>query len=89
MSVPGHPLDRMFNPKTVAIIGDKGPNYMWLRNNQPFKEQGGNLYSVQIDEKEIPGIEELGIENFTALMDKLVPMSEALGRRVRRPAPVG
>lgn len=78
MSVPGHPLDRMFNPKTVAIIGDKGPNYMWLRNNQPFKDQGGNLYSVQIDEKEIPGIEELGIENFRALTDIPEPVDYAL-----------
>ena len=78
MSVPGHPLDRMFNPKTVAIIGDKGPNYMWLRNNQPFKDRGGNLYSVQIDEKEIPGIEELGIENFRALTDIPEPVDYAL-----------
>ena len=78
MSVPGHTLDRMFNPKTVAVIGDKGPNYMWLRNNQPFKDQGGNLYSVQIDEKEIPGIEELGIENFRALTDIPEPVDYAI-----------
>ena len=78
MSVPGHPLDRMFNPKTVAVIGDKGPNYMWLRNNQPFKERGGNLYSVQIDEKEIPGIEELGVENVRSLADIPEPVDYAV-----------
>ncbi len=78
MAVPGHRLDRMFNPKTVVIIGDKGPGYMWLRNNQPFKDQGGNLYSVQIDEKEIPGIEELGITNFTSLADVPEPVDYAV-----------
>ena len=46
MSVPGHRLDRMFNPKVVAVVGDKGPNYMWLQNNMPFKEKGGTLYSL-------------------------------------------
>ncbi len=69
MSVPGHKLDRMFNPKTVVVIGDKGPGYSWIKNNLPFKEKGGNLYSVQIDEKEIEGIEKLGVTNFTDLKD--------------------
>lgn len=69
MSVPGHKLDRMFNPKVVAVVGDKGPGYMWLKNNMPFKEQGGKLYSVQLDEKEIPGIEALGVQNFKSMAD--------------------
>jgi acyl-CoA synthetase (NDP forming) len=69
MAVPGHRLDRMFNPRTVVVIGDKGPGYMWLNNNRPFKEKGGALYSVQLDPREIPGIEKLGIENFTSLDD--------------------
>ena len=69
MSVPGHRLDRMFNPKVVAVVGDKGPAYMWLQNNMPFKEKGGTLYSVQLDAKEIPGIEALGIKNFTSMAD--------------------
>ncbi|HJP41429.1 MAG TPA: CoA-binding protein [Dehalococcoidia bacterium] len=59
----------MFNPKTVVVIGDKGPGYMWLHNNMPFKDKGGNLYSVQLDPKEIEGIEKLGIQNFTSLDD--------------------
>ncbi len=69
MAVPGHRLDRMFNPKVVAVIGDKGPGYMWLRNNMPLKEKGGTLYSVQLDEKEIPGIEALGVKNFTSMKE--------------------
>lgn len=67
MAVPGHRLDRMFNPRTVVVIGDKGPGYMWLNNNKRFREKGGTLYSVQLDPKEIPGIEKLGVENFTSL----------------------
>ncbi|MBI5949754.1 MAG: CoA-binding protein [Chloroflexi bacterium] len=69
MAVPGHRLDRMFNPKTVVVIGDKGPGYMWLNSNMPFKQKGGNLYSVQLDPKEIEGIEKLGVQNFTSLAD--------------------
>ena len=60
-------LERAFNPRCVAVVGDKGEsNYMWLRGQSEFK---GKLYSVQVDPKEIPGIEELGIKNFTSLMD--------------------
>ncbi|MCK9520589.1 MAG: CoA-binding protein [Dehalococcoidia bacterium] len=69
MAVPGHRLDRMFNPEVVAVIGDKGPAYMWLHNNMPFKERGGRLYSVQLDEKEIPGIEALGVTNYRSLAE--------------------
>ncbi|MBA4179039.1 MAG: hypothetical protein C0506_00470 [Anaerolinea sp.] len=59
----------MFNPKVVAVVGDKGPNYMWLQNNMPFKERGGTLYSVQLDPKEIEGIEALGVKNVTSMAD--------------------
>jgi acyl-CoA synthetase (NDP forming) len=59
----------MFNPKTVVVIGDKGPGYMWLNNNLPFKEKGGALYSVQLDEKEFEGIAKTGVQNFTSLAD--------------------
>jgi acyl-CoA synthetase (NDP forming) len=69
MSVPGHKLDRMFNPKVVAVIGDKGPGYMWIHNNKPFQEMGGTLYSVQLDDKEVPGIEALGVKNLKSMAD--------------------
>jgi acyl-CoA synthetase (NDP forming) len=59
-------LDRVLNPRTIAVVGDKGPGYMWLRNMQPFT---GKLYSVQIDPKEVPGIEQLGVPNYAGLMD--------------------
>jgi len=69
MAVPGHRLDRMFNPKTVVVVGDKGPNYMWIKNSLVFRESGGEIYSVQLDPNEIPNIEALGVQNFTSLND--------------------
>lgn len=88
MAVPGHRLDRMFNPKTVVVIGDKGPGYMWLQNNLPFKEKGGALYSVQLDPKEIEGIEKLGIQNFTSLDDVPGEIDYALVAVPRQVAPI-
>ena len=59
-------IDRALNPETVAVIGDKGPGYTWLTNMQTFS---GKVYSVQLDEKEIPGIEAMGITNYKSVMD--------------------
>src|SRR5688572_20058404 len=60
-------LDRAFNPRTVAVVGDKKMmGYMWLNANKTF---AGKLYSVQIDPNEIPGIEELGVPNYPSLAD--------------------
>jgi len=64
-------LHRALNPKTVVVVGSKrADGYMWLRNYAPFRElEGHALYSVQIDPNEIPGIEALGVTNFTSLAD--------------------
>ena len=60
-------LDRVLNPKTVAVVGDKkASGYMWLKSLATFT---GNLYSVQLDENEIPGIEELGVTNYSSLSE--------------------
>ena len=59
-------MDRALNPKTVAIVGDKGPGYMWLRG---YREFIGKLYSVQVDPNQIPGIEALGVPNYQSLLD--------------------
>jgi acyl-CoA synthetase (NDP forming) len=61
-------LDRVLNPRTVVVVGDKKP-YMWLRNMRPFREAGGSLYSVQVDPNQIAGIEEMGITNVSSLLD--------------------
>ena len=60
-------LERVFNPKVVAVIGDKkAMNYMWLRGQSQFQ---GKVYSVQIDERELPGIEALGVPNYSSLAE--------------------
>jgi len=60
-------LERAFNPRTVAVVGDKRAlGYFWLRNMSTF---GGKVYSVQIDPNEIPGIQELGVPNYPSLLD--------------------
>ncbi len=60
-------LDRAFNPRSVAVVGDKMEmGYMWLRGLTDFQ---GRVYSVQIDEKELPGIEALGVKNYFSLLD--------------------
>lgn len=60
-------LDRAFNPNTIAVVGDsKRNNFHWLRNESTFQ---GKLYSVQVNPESIKGIEELGVENYTSLLD--------------------
>ena len=60
-------LERVLNPRSVAVVGDKRVmGYFWLRNMSTFK---GRLYSVQIDPNEVPGILELGVSNYASLLD--------------------
>jgi len=60
-------LDRAFNPRTVAVVGDKqGQGYFWLRSLKTFQ---GKVFSVQIDEREIPNIEAMGFPNYRSLLD--------------------
>jgi acyl-CoA synthetase (NDP forming) len=60
-------LDRAFHPKTVAVVGDKkAMGYMWLNCMKTF---AGQVYSVQVDPNEIPGIEAMGVANFASLKD--------------------
>ena len=58
-------LDELFNPRTVVVVGDKAAGgYRFLKANATVK---GRIYSVQLDESEIPGILELGIPNYKSL----------------------
>ncbi|MBI2328080.1 MAG: CoA-binding protein [Chloroflexi bacterium] len=60
-------LDRAFNPRCVAVIGDSGNNdFRWLRAQSTFT---GKLYSVQVNPKTVEGIKALGVENYTSLLD--------------------
>ena len=66
MPVDQQRLARTLNPRSVVVVGDKGPNFQWLTNQKEF---GGSLYSVQVDPNEIKGIEERGFKNFTSMSD--------------------
>jgi len=59
-------LHRTLNPRTIVVVGDKGPNYQWLSNQHDFK---GELYSVQVDPREVAEIEKRGFRNFSSLAD--------------------
>jgi acyl-CoA synthetase (NDP forming) len=60
-------LHRAFNPRTVAVVGDKrAMGYLWLNCMKTFN---GKVYSVQVDPNEIPGIEAMGVPNYKRLLD--------------------
>ncbi|MBI4295687.1 MAG: CoA-binding protein [Chloroflexi bacterium] len=76
MKVDFSKLDRAFNPKCVAVVGDKQEsNFNWLRSHSSFK---GKLCSVQIDPREIEGIKALGVTNYLSLMDVPEPVDLAI-----------
>ena len=67
MKVDFSKLDRAFNPRCVAVVGDSTrDNFRWLRSQRNFK---GKLYSVQVNPQTIESIEALGVENYTSLRD--------------------
>ena len=74
-------FDRAFNPRCIAVVGDKG---MWLQNQSDFK---GKLYSVQVDPELIKGIEALGVKNYTSLLDIPEPVDLVIVAVPRAVAP--
>ena len=94
-SPPPHDLRRALNPKSVVAVGSKkADGYMWLRNYSTFT--AGPLYSVQIDPNEIPGIEAMGVTNFTSLLDVpgdidyvMLAVPRPVAARRRRSTPTG
>ncbi len=78
-------LDRAFNPRCVAVVGDKREtNFMWLHGQSTFK---GKLYSIQIAPEEIEGIKALGVDNYTSLLDVPEPIDLAIVAVPRAVAP--
>jgi len=74
-------LDRAFNPKSVAVVGDSG-YLQWLRSLSAYK---GKIYSVQVNPKTIEAITKLGIKNYTSLLDIPEPIDlviVAVGRKL-------
>ena len=76
MKVDLNKLDRAFNPRCVAVVGDSGRNnFRWLQAQSSFK---GKLYSIQVNPESIKGIKALGIENYTSLLDIPDPVDLAI-----------
>jgi len=62
-----HRLDRVLNPRSVAVVGSKQiDNHSWLRTVLPFE---GPKYHVNIDRNEWASAEELGFPNYPSLVD--------------------
>ncbi len=77
MKVDFAKLDRAFNPRVLAVVGDskENSNFQWIRAHIPFT---GKLYSVQISPSSIEGIKALGVENYTTLLDIPEPVDLAI-----------
>ena len=60
-------LDRAFNARVLAIVGDskENSNFQWIRAHLPFT---GKLYSVQISPSSIGDIKSLAVEMYTSLL---------------------
>jgi acyl-CoA synthetase (NDP forming) len=67
-------LDKAFNPKCMAVVGDSGW-FQWLNGHRNFK---GKLYSVQVNPKTIEAIKKMGVENYTSLLDIPEPVDFAI-----------
>ncbi|MBI4235834.1 MAG: CoA-binding protein, partial [Chloroflexi bacterium] len=79
-------LDRAFNPRVVAVVGDKkASDYMWLKSVRDVRD--AKVYSVQIDESEIPGILELGFPNLKSLREIPEPVDYVICAVPRQVAP--
>ena len=76
MKVDFNKLQRAFNPRVVAVVGDsKSNNFNWLKAHKSFK---GKLYSVHVNPKSFEDIKALGIENFPSLIDIPDPVDLAI-----------
>ena len=60
-------LERVFNPRSVAVVGSKQvDNHSWLRTVLPFE---GPKYHINVDQSEWASATELGFPNFSSLLD--------------------
>jgi acyl-CoA synthetase (NDP forming) len=76
-------LDRAFNPKCVAVIGDSD-QFMWLHGHSHFK---GKLYSVQVNPQTAQQIEsQFNIKNYTSVLNIPEPVDLAIVAVNRRVA---
>lgn len=75
MKVDFAKLDRAFNPKVVAVIGDSAAGgFRWI-NGQKIN---GKVYSVQVNPESIQQVKAMGIENYTSVVDIPEPVDLAI-----------
>jgi acyl-CoA synthetase (NDP forming) len=85
LKVDSGKLNRAFNPRCVAVVGDSKQNdFEWLRGQLEFT---GKLYSVQVNPDTIAAIEDLGVKNYTSLLDIPEPVDLAIVAVSRNIAP--
>jgi len=85
LKVDSGKLARAFNPRCVAVVGDsKQTNFEWLRGQLEFT---GTLYSVQVNPDTIAAIEDLGVKNYSSLLDIAEPVDLAIVAVSRTIAP--
>lgn len=78
-------LHRALHPRAIAVVGArKLDDYSWLRNMRDFD---GPVYSVNIDEREIPGIQALDIPNYKSLTEIPEPVDFVVIAVPRKAAP--
>ena len=70
-------LDRAFNPRVVAVIGDsRSTNFEWLNSERDFR---GKLYSVHVNPETAEEIcTTIGVENYPSLLDIPEPVDFAV-----------
>ena len=66
MSFDPERLERMLNPRSIVVVGDKAPAYGWLTRQKEFR---GPVTSVQVDPTEAAAIEKLGYTNYQLLAE--------------------
>ena len=75
-------LHRALHPRAIAVVGARqADDYSWLRNMSTFD---GPVYSVNIDENEIPGIEAAHVAQPRVVIRLLSPPSVRYGIRSDR-----
>lgn len=62
-----HSLERLFNPRSVAVVGSKTVDrHNWLRTVLPFE---GPKFHINTDKNEWPSAEELGFPSYSSILD--------------------
>ncbi|MBN1665297.1 MAG: CoA-binding protein [Deltaproteobacteria bacterium] len=86
MKVDFEKLDRAFNPKVVAVVGDsKVSNYDWTRGQLMGREK--KVYGVHVNPESVRDLQALGVQTFPSILDIPEPVDLAIIAIPRSAAP--